>query len=190
MSYFYRVPSLQNVTDVGASTDKLINSTLGFYNPTTGGSAAQITSNSYFGAITGSTSGIYFNNVAPRAIELHLAGVLKYKWCMGNAGSEGVVGWPVRTSDPTGIGMPLNGGLCVVNTSGDYRLKLYNPTFTAWQDVGSQWLNYSPAASGLTALGVGGPVLDDSTFDGGVGGSAYTIQDIVAALKLIGTLAA
>lgn len=43
--------------------------------------------------------------------------------------------------------------------------------------------------AGFTA-GVGTSVLDDSTFTGGTGAAAYTIGDVVRALKLIGIMAA
>lgn len=43
--------------------------------------------------------------------------------------------------------------------------------------------------AGFTA-GVGTPVNDDSTFDGGLGGSAYTLGDVVLALKNYSLLAA
>lgn len=42
--------------------------------------------------------------------------------------------------------------------------------------------------AGTTAAGAGGAVKDDSTFDGGVGGGAYTLQGLVKKLKALGLL--
>lgn len=50
-----------------------------------------------------------------------------------------------------------------------------------------------PTAGGSSAMtgagGFGGPVFSDSAFNGGIGASAFTIEDIVTALKSLGILA-
>ena len=44
--------------------------------------------------------------------------------------------------------------------------------------------------AGISASGSGNPVLDDSTFVGSTGSTAYTVNDLISALKLCGVLAA
>lgn len=44
-------------------------------------------------------------------------------------------------------------------------------------------------ANGVSATGVSSPVLEDTTFDGGVGGGAYTIGGLIAALKAYNLIA-
>jgi hypothetical protein len=46
------------------------------------------------------------------------------------------------------------------------------------------------AGAGISAWGSGNPVLDDSTFVGSTGSTAYTVNDLISALKLCGVLAA
>ena len=49
--------------------------------------------------------------------------------------------------------------------------------------------NWSGGA-GISAAGSGNPVFDDSTFVGSTGSTAYTVNDLISALKLCGVLAA
>jgi len=51
----------------------------------------------------------------------------------------------------------------------------------------NQW--NTGGAGGIASAGSGTPVLDDSNFTGGAGSLAYTINDIVAALKACGIMA-
>lgn len=44
--------------------------------------------------------------------------------------------------------------------------------------------------AGISVGGTGNPVLDDSTFVGSTGSTAYTVNDLISALKLCGVLAA
>ena len=44
--------------------------------------------------------------------------------------------------------------------------------------------------AGISVGGSGNPVFDDSTFVGSTGSTAYTVNDLISALKLCGVLAA
>lgn len=74
----------------------------------------------------------------------------------------------------------LNGNNVIGNATTD-TVAFYGVTPTAQQ-------NTTGTATGFTA-GTGTPVLELSTFTGGVGTRAYNISDIVRALKTLGLIA-
>lgn len=156
----------------------------GFYMTTTGGAAARIPVNSYGFAIDAApTSGVYFNN-STKNIEIHGTGVAYFGWNIG--AQVGHFFASSRTAAPTGGVHPINGGLYVHDDgAGYYALTQYDGT--QWRPLGSQYLQQGPLGTpGIISAGSGTAVLDDSTFDGGLGGSAYDLNDIVAALINMG----
>lgn len=69
-----------------------------------------------------------------------------------------------------------------IGTATTQKIGFFNATPVAQQST-------TGTTTGFTA-GVGTAVLDDSTFTGGSGSKAYTVGDIVKALKALGILAA
>lgn len=105
---------------------------------------------------------------------------------------------PNRTpgNDAPAIQM-ATGGQLVLRSGNGVRLTQSNGTTInlASDNVGLGFFGAAtvaqPVAAGVVAgfvAGAGAAVLDDSTFTGAVGATAYTIGDIVAALKTLGLI--
>lgn len=115
--------SASGVMDISAATriaaTCAFRSTVGFYCNTTGGTAARINVNSYFGGINAApTSGLYFSNTTPKAIEIHLSAVPKFRFMMGESNSEGTFEMVPRTANPSGTGTGIGGQLFVFDDGG------------------------------------------------------------------------
>ena len=85
--------------------------------------------------------------------------------------------------------MRTNLGLGTMATQAASAVAITGGTFGFWGAGPVAQFNTS-AGAGISAWGSGNPVFDDSTFVGSTGSTAYTVNDLISALKLCGVLAA
>jgi len=133
------MPDADNTIDMGteANSFKKIYASEGFNMTTIGGTCARIPANSYFAGIDGQpSSGIYFDNVSPKGISIHLAGVEKHMFHIGLANSEGAFYHLLRTADPTNTNIK-DGTLVMVKSGGTYFLKVYDSGANSWKTLSS-----------------------------------------------------
>lgn len=73
-------------------------------------------------------------------------------------------------------------------TSGGTQFGTANSQYLSFWGVSATTQPSGNSANGIVSSGMNSPILDDTTFDGGMGGGQYTVGGIVAALKTIGLL--
>lgn len=133
------MPDVDATIDLGtgANSFQKMHASTGFSMTTIGGTCARIPANSYFAGIDGQpSSGIYFDNVTPKGISIHLAGVEKHMFHIGLANSEGAFYHLLRTADPTNTNI-RDGTLVMVKSGGTYFLKVYDSVANSWKTLSS-----------------------------------------------------
>ncbi len=125
-------------------------------------------------------------------VEAPPAGETRVYWCVITAAG---VTWTLKHNTGSSLGnrFDLPGGKDVVVTAGVVFAIVYNTTagggFGAWQVMTAVAPRQTPAGvTGLAAAGTGTALKDDSTSTGGVGSTAVTFGDVVAALKALNIL--
>ncbi|MBK8772375.1 MAG: hypothetical protein IPM06_18410 [Rhizobiales bacterium] len=84
----------------------------------------------------------------------------------------------------------IGDGVTINGTGSGFRLGSSMASLLGfWGAAPVAQFNWSGGA-GIYGTGSGNPVLDDSTFVGSTGSTAYTVNDLISALKLCGVLAA
>lgn len=81
-------------------------------------------------------------------------------------------------------------GVIIDGTGSGFRLGSSTASLLGFWGAGPVAQFNTSGGAGISAGGFGNPVLDDSTFVGSTGSTAYTVNDLISALKLCGVLAA
>jgi len=81
-------------------------------------------------------------------------------------------------------------GVIIDGTGSGFRLGSSTASFLGFWGAAPVTQFNTSGGAGISASGSGNPVLDDSTFVGSTGSTAYTVNDLISALKLCGVLAA
>lgn len=118
-----------------AVSSGIIYATNGFEILTAGQAGIRIPANSYaFGINAQPTSGLYFDNVSPKNISLHISGTQKHVFYMGGGPDQGAFYHLPRTSAPNNA---TAGGTLYVHDNGDgtYTLKIRNTDGSGWVNV-------------------------------------------------------
>jgi len=84
----------------------------------------------------------------------------------------------------------IGDGVIIDGTGSGFRLGSSAASLLGFWGAGPVAQFYTSGGAGISAGGSGNPVLDDSTFVGSTGSTAYTVNDLISALKLCGVLAA
>lgn len=81
-------------------------------------------------------------------------------------------------------------GVIIDGTGSGFRLGSSTASLLGFWGAGPVAQFNTSGGAGIAVGGSGNPVLDDSTFVGSTGSTAYTVNDLISALKLCGVLAA
>lgn len=84
----------------------------------------------------------------------------------------------------------IGDGVTIDGTGSGFRLGSFAWSLLGFWGAGPVAQFNTSGGGGIAVGGSGNPVLDDSTFVGSTGSTAYTVNDLISALKLCGVLAA
>ena len=84
----------------------------------------------------------------------------------------------------------IGDGVIINGTGSGFRLGSSTASLLGFWGAGPVAQFNTSGGAGIAVGGSGNPVLDDSTFVGSTGSTAYTVNDLISALKLCGVLAA
>jgi hypothetical protein len=84
----------------------------------------------------------------------------------------------------------IGDGVIIDGTGSGFRLGNGTASLLGFWGAGPVAQFNTSGGAGISASGSGNPVFDDSTFVGSTGSTAYTVNDLISALKLCGVLAA